>query len=244
MSTEIVQYTVPDIERMAISIAASKLFGVQSKEQAMALMLIAQAEGRHPALAARDYNIIQNKPAKTSDAMLRDFLASGGKVQWHKLDDTQADATFSHPAGGSVRIDWDMERAKTAGLGGKDMWKKYPRQMLRARVISEGVRTVCPEATSGMYVPEEVKDFDDKPMKDVTPVPEPTVDPVIEEIEALKIQARDAALSGGESLDAFLKALPKEKKKHLVHFGKEIRAIATEVDNKSMEGSTIDGDAP
>jgi hypothetical protein len=42
------------------------------------------------------------------------------------------------------------------------MWKKYPRQMLRARVVSEGVRTVFPMATSFMYVPEEVAEFEDK----------------------------------------------------------------------------------
>jgi hypothetical protein len=39
------------------------------------------------------------------------------------------------------------------------MWTKYPRQMLRSRVISEGVRTVFPGATSGLYVPEEVGSF-------------------------------------------------------------------------------------
>jgi hypothetical protein len=38
-----------------------------------------------------------------------------------------------------------MARAQKAQLGGKDMWKKYPRQMLRSRVVSEGVRTVYPE---------------------------------------------------------------------------------------------------
>jgi hypothetical protein len=53
-----------------------------------------------------------------------------------------------------------MARATKAQLGGKDMWKKYPRQMLRSRVVSEGVRTVYPGATSGLYVPEEVRDFD------------------------------------------------------------------------------------
>jgi hypothetical protein len=50
------------------------------------------------------------------------------------------------------------------------MYKKYPRQMLRSRCVSEGVRTVYPAATSGMYVPEEVQDFDEpRPIKDVTP---------------------------------------------------------------------------
>jgi hypothetical protein len=145
-----------EVERLAVSIARSGLFGIKTPDQAMALMMIAHAEGRHPALAARDYDIIQGRPSKKAEAMLRDFLEAGGKVEWHKLDDTVADATFVHPQGGKVRIAWDMARAAKAGLTGKDMYKKFPRQMLRSRAISEGVRTVWPGATSGMYVPEEV----------------------------------------------------------------------------------------
>jgi hypothetical protein len=148
-----------DLERLAASIAQSGLFGIKTKDQAIALMMIAHAEGRHPALAARDYDVIQGKPAKKSEAMMRDFIQAGGKCEWHALTDTLADATFTHPQTGSVRIDWDMERAKTAGFAGKDNWKKFPRAMLRARVVSEGVRTVWPLATSGLYVPEEVSDF-------------------------------------------------------------------------------------
>jgi hypothetical protein len=158
MTTSLATIPVSDIERMARAVASSKLFGVQNVEGAMALMLIAQAEGRHPASAANDYNIIQGRPAKKADAMLRDFLSAGGKVQWLSLTDTKAEATFAHPAGGTVTIAWDMDRAKRAALGGKDMWAKYPRQMLRSRVVSEGIRTVFPGATSGMYVPEEISD--------------------------------------------------------------------------------------
>lgn len=157
MSNALIPMT--DIMTMAKAVASSGLFGVKDANQALSLMLVAQAEGRHPALAARDYDIIQGKPAKKTEAMLRDFLENSGKVEWHQLDDKAAIATFSHPSGGSVKIGWDMERAKMAGLGGKDMWKKYPRQMLRSRCVSEGIRTVCPMATSGMYVPEEIQDF-------------------------------------------------------------------------------------
>jgi hypothetical protein len=74
-------YPVSDLERMARAFAASKLFGVQNPEQALALCLVAQAEGRHPATAAQDYSIIQGRPSKKADAMLRDFLAGGGKVE-------------------------------------------------------------------------------------------------------------------------------------------------------------------
>jgi hypothetical protein len=165
--TVIEQPSVPtfsyhDIERIAGAFAQSRMFGVSDPAAALSLCLLAQAEGQHPAIAFRDYSIIQGKPAKKAEAMQRDFLASGGKIKWIELSDTCAKAEFSHPSGGSLVIDWTMDRAKAAGIGGKDMWKKYPRQMLRSRTISEGVRSVCPMATSGMYVPEEVADFDNK----------------------------------------------------------------------------------
>lgn len=172
MSTVLIPYQVQ--ERMAHSLVKSGLFGLQGVDQALALMAIAEAEGKHPAIIARDFNIISGRPAKKAEAMMRDFCAAGGTVKWHALDDTIADATFAHPQGGTVRITWDMERAKQAGLLGRgDMYRKYPRAMLRSRCVSEGVRTVAPFATSGVYTPEEVRDMvDETPAdgpKDVTP---------------------------------------------------------------------------
>jgi len=164
----------------------------------MSLMLISIAEGRHPALAARDYDIIQGRPAKKSEAMLRDFLQSGGSVEWHELNDDIADATFSHPQGGKVRITWDMDRAKQAGLAGRDMFRKFPRQMLRSRVVSEGIRTTCPMATSGMYVPEEVVEFDTpkqiKVEKPVLKIEEPEVI-TAEIVEEAPVEAPEAPVN-------------------------------------------------
>jgi hypothetical protein len=187
--TQIAVIPVSEIEKMAIAIAGSKLFGISSVEQAMALMLIAQAEGTHPALAARDYHIISNKPALKADAMLARFQSAGGKVDWQELTDTRVSAVFSHPSGGSALIDWDMKRAEKAQLGANGMWKKYPRQMLRARVISEGIRTVFPGVVIGVYTPEEVQDFDnEKPaMKDVTPATETPAIEYITQEQAIQI---------------------------------------------------------
>jgi hypothetical protein len=149
-----------DIERMAGAIAKSQLFGVKSPDQALALMLIAQAEGRHPAIAARDYHIIQGRPTLKADAILARFQEAGGRVEWHAYTDTNVDATFTHPSGGSLRLEWTIDRAKQAGLLGNDTWKKFPRAMLRARVISEGVRTMLPGVMCGVYTPEEVSDME------------------------------------------------------------------------------------
>lgn len=157
MANEIVPYD--DLERMAIAIAKSGLFGITKPEQAIALMSVAQAEGLHPATAARDYHIVQGRPTLKADAMLARFVANGGSVRWNKYTDEAVSATFSHPKGGTVEIEWDIARAKKAELGNRDNWKKYPRQMLRSRVVSEGVRTVYPGVAVGIYTPEEAQDM-------------------------------------------------------------------------------------
>lgn len=155
---------VSDIQKMAEAVAKSNLFGIKTPEQAMSLMLIAQAEGMHPAIAARDYHIIEGKPSLKADAMLARFQAAGGSVKWLTYTDTEVKATFTHPQGGSVEIAWTVDMGKRAGLvrtnrdGTPGMWMKYPRQMLRSRVISEGVRTVCPGVAAGLYTPEEIQD--------------------------------------------------------------------------------------
>lgn len=149
--------TISDVERVALAIAKGGLFGSKDPNAVLTLCLLAQAEGQHPAVVFRDYHIISGKPAKKAEAMLRDFITAGGKVKWHALDDEKADATFTHPSG-EARIDWTLERARQAGIT-TPMWKKYPRQMLRSRVISEGVRTVYPGATSGLYEVGEVQDM-------------------------------------------------------------------------------------
>lgn len=166
-------FSMNDIEKVATAIARGGLFGSKDPYAVLTLCMLAHAEGQHPAVVFRDYDLIQGKPAKKAEAMLRDFIAGGGKVTWNRLDDECAEATFSHPQGGEVTINWTLARAQKAQLGGKDMWKKYPRQMLRSRVVSEGVRTIYPNATSGLYVPEEVRDFaPDKAPTDTPPTPE------------------------------------------------------------------------
>jgi hypothetical protein len=167
MSNELAPLPFAEMQALALSIAKSGMFGIRTPDQAMVLMSIAQAEGRHPALAARDYHIINNSPSKKSEAMLRDFLGAGGRVQWRELSDQAAEATFSHPQGGEATIRWDAARVAQAGLS-NPMHKKFPRQMLRSRVVSEGVRTIWPMATGGMYAPEEAAEIRAEPI-DVTP---------------------------------------------------------------------------
>lgn len=177
---------VSDVQTMAIAVAKSGLFGMKTPEQALALMLVAQSEGLHPARAALEYHIIQGRPSLKADAMLSRFQNAGGKVAWLSYTDTDVTGEFSHPSGGSIKIQWTMEMANKAGLTKNPTWKQYPRAMLRARCISEGIRTVYPGVSVGIYTPEEVQDF--APVeKDVTPLsqaPKPEPTPMPEKVKA------------------------------------------------------------
>lgn len=155
-----VQHSFDEIVVMAKAVAESGLFGIERPSQALALMMIAQAEGRHPALVALEWHIIKGRPSLKADAMVARFQAAGGRIEYHEYSETRCEASFSHPQGGEIRLHWDLAMARNAGLTG-DNWRKYPRAMMRARVVSEGIRTVFPGVAVGIYTPEEVGDFDD-----------------------------------------------------------------------------------
>lgn len=149
-----------DVRAMAQAVVSSKLFGVQTESQALALMLLCQSEGCHPMAAVQRFHIIQGRPAMRSDALLAAFQSRGGKVEWRERSDTAAEAIFySSGCLKGLPVRWTMEDAARAGIGKKDNWKAYPRQMLSARVVAEGVRAVDPGALNGLYTDAEVQDF-------------------------------------------------------------------------------------
>lgn len=154
-----------ELQQMAVTMAKSGMFG-KTPEQMLSLMMIAQAENLHPALAAMEYDIIQGRPALKGQAALARFQQAGGSVRWMVKTDAEAKAVFSHPQGGELTVSWTIERAKKMNLDQKDNWKKQPGVMLSWRCVSEGVRAVFPACLNRMYLAEEVQDFE--PLRNVT----------------------------------------------------------------------------
>jgi hypothetical protein len=169
---------IAELERAADAMAKSGFFGIKTREEGVALMLLAQANNEHFTSAVRDYHIISGRPAMKADAMLARFQKAGGSVKWITLTDSKVEAKFSHPQGGEVTITWDDERVAQAELK-NPMHKKYPRQMKRARAISEGIRTVFPGAITGQYTVEEVQDmaYEEKVVAEGAVVAAASVDP-------------------------------------------------------------------
>ena len=76
-----------DMQQMAEVAASSKMFGFKNSQEALAIMLLCQGEGLHPAIAMRDYHVIQGRPALKADAMLARFQQAGGAVKWDVYTD-------------------------------------------------------------------------------------------------------------------------------------------------------------
>jgi hypothetical protein len=96
MSADQQQTERPTFEQMGVmakAVADSKMFGVENQAQAMALMLLCQAEGLHPIMALRRYHIIEGRPAFRADALQGEFEKEGA-ILWHQRDEKMCAATF------------------------------------------------------------------------------------------------------------------------------------------------------
>jgi hypothetical protein len=139
------------IKTLGAAIFKSGIFGVDKPEIGEVLAMQCLAERKSPLELARTYHFIEGKLAIKSDALLAKFQMGGGTVVWSTRTDTLVVATFTNK-GSSAEITAAFEDyAKKGIIYGKDgktlkdNWKKWPKQMLTARAISEGVRLVAPE---------------------------------------------------------------------------------------------------
>lgn len=114
--------------------------------------------GLSPMAALTGIHVIEGKPTASS-ALMSALVRRAG----HRLrvtgDDTRAAVQITRSDDPDFVFEsvWTLDRARNAALAGKDVWKKYPAAMLKARAISECARDACEEALLGMhYTPEEL----------------------------------------------------------------------------------------
>ena len=199
MNNELV--CMDDLKQMASAACKSGLFSMPSPEAALTLMLLCQAEGLHPIQALRQYHIIKGRPAMRADAMQAAFQAAGGNISWVERNDKKCSAEFSHSQGGKILVEWTIDMAAKAGLTNNPTWQKFPRAMLSARCVSEGVRAVYPAVVCGLYTPEEVQDFDEQPKPKTQPRGDVKNTPVDKIPAAPKTNAPQAAQIEAETIE-------------------------------------------
>jgi hypothetical protein len=219
------------VERLGEIIASSGMFGCTKVEQGQVLALQCISEKKPPLELAKTYHMIEGKLSMRADAMLAKFQLSGGTVKWTRRDDKVVEATFTL-RGNSLPFSARLEDFVTNGVAVsrdgkmKDNWRKFPRQMLTARVISEAVRLLAPEVVFGVYTPEEIQDNNNSaPAQDPIKV-EPIVESYADQLTAILIDHE-------QSVNAYLIA------KKQISEGQTFRDVAPDFAKKILSNSKM-----
>lgn len=226
--TELIPYqdktltTFDEVERAAKAMAISGFFAdTRQASQAIVKIMAGRELGVGPFASMTGVNIIKGKPAFSANIMAA-CVKKSGRYNYRVTEMTDKGCTieFMEKMDGKWQTggvsSFSLEDAKKAGTQNLD---KFPRNMLFARAMSNGVRWFCPDVMNGSvaYTPEELgADVDqDGNVINVEPVeakpesvaePEPVAEPMTIE-RAMKITNSEGTPYGdipGEKLQAMV----------------------------------------
>lgn len=175
--------TYDEVERAAKAMVASGYFAdTKAISQGIVKILAGQELGFGPFASMNGVYIIQGKPSFGANMMAAAVKASGRyNYRVVEMSDEVCEIAFIENGQECGRSTFTIADAKKAGTKNLD---KFPRNMLFARAMSNGVRWYCPDVMCGsaIYTPEELgveTDEDGKPLEpiiseviDVEPVQE------------------------------------------------------------------------
>lgn len=152
--------TLPKHFRTAADLTAAVLMAMQWRVPLMAVI--------------RGCHMIEGKISPSADLMVGIAMGSGLVVDWREEDLTDpvgCRVTVVTRDGRTTVSIFTMADAHAAGLDGRDTWKRYGRDMCRARAVSRAAGRSCPQVFAGIYSQEELAPA---PLPaEAAPVPEP-----------------------------------------------------------------------
>ena len=151
------------ITKIAPAMMQSRLFGVTSAEQAMAIMLKGYELGLGFASSFEFIHVVQGRPTIAPRGALALIQASplcaGVKIE--DLKDAAGNPTacrvwMKRSNGFEHTVTWTMEDAKRAGIIKKEgAWETYPGNMLRWRAVGYCADVVFPDLIGGLKRADE-----------------------------------------------------------------------------------------
>ena len=211
---------VTDIMVMAKTFAESGMF-TDTKQAAQAFVKIqaGQEIGIAPFAAMTGIHIIQGKPT-IGAGLIASRVKGSGKYDYKVLEMTEKNCSIDFYQGKEMigNSTFGIEDAKKAQTKNID---KFPKNMLFARAISNGVKWFCPDVFSGpIYTPEEMENVEAIKTLDITHEEElPNAD---EEIRAKLLAATNV-----DELGVAYKSLSKDEQKTWKDFTNILKAKLT-----------------
>ncbi len=163
MSTEIALITESSIAALneigGIFAKSGYFKDVKDAAQAVVKIMYGRELGFSPVISMMGIHIIEGKPALSSNLMAG-MVKRSGKYNYsvRDLSDTNCTLIFTENGKDVGHSSFSMADAQKAGVvrpGGS--WTKYPRNMMFARALSNGLKLYCPDLSMcPVYNPEEM----------------------------------------------------------------------------------------
>lgn len=159
VTNQIVPQNISDLERLATAFAASGMFkDARTMGQALVKMMAGQEFGIGPYAAMTGIYIVDGKPTMAATT-IGGIIKKSGKYDYKivTLDDTQCSLDFYEHGEKVGNSTFTMSDAAKAGLTANATYKKYPRNMLLSRALTNGARWYTPDVFGGaVYTPDEI----------------------------------------------------------------------------------------
>lgn len=160
------------------SLLAQSGYFMDSREAAQAVTkMMAGAElGFGPIASMTGINIIKGKVTLSANLIAAAIKRSGRyNYRVRKMTDTECEIVFYEGKEEIGVSSFTAKDAANAGLSG-DNWRKFPRNMLFARAISNGAKWYCPDLSGGpLYTPDELGTAVDGETGEVIDAPAPRI---------------------------------------------------------------------
>jgi len=175
------QLPISELMNMAKAFAESGMFAdTKSAAQAIVKIQAGQEIGIPPFAAMTGIHIIQGKPT-IGAGLIASRVKGSGKYDYKVIEASEKVCSIDFYQGATkignstFTID-DAKKALTKNID------KFPKNMLFARAISNGVKWYCPDVFSGpVYVPEEMAEI--KTEEATHTVIDTTIDEIINDIQ-------------------------------------------------------------
>ena len=221
---QLVKSTTTEIMSIGKAFAESGMFpDVKTAAQAIVKIQAGQEIGIPPFAAMSGIHIIQGKPTIGAGVMAS-CVKGSGKYDYRVVESSEAVCSIDFYQGKEKigNSTFTIADAKKAGTKNLD---KFPKNMLFARAMSNGVKWYTPDVFSGpVYVPEEM----------TAPI---TEDAQAEVVEVATPEQALHMINEAVTVDAIgiiFKALPTElqKNKEVIQFCKDKKTQLTQTENQ------------
>jgi len=180
MTKEKQEIVVDELPEIKTSMAMGKVFAesgmfpdIKNAAQGYIKIVAGRELGLSPIQSLGAFYFVNGKLGIVSQAMAV-LVKKSGKYDYHIVEHNEQSCTILFLRKTDDKISeigeskFDIKDAAKAGIVNKDVWRNYPKNMLFARALMNGVRWYCPDAVSAIqYSVEELQDLENNKKPEV-----------------------------------------------------------------------------